>query len=331
MALQGNLDTFPLTDVLRLLSSTAKTGCLHVEGPRGDGGIWLDAGEVVALETSVVAGPAEPAEVLFELLRFPEGTFAFLADAPSPESGEPLDVESLLVAAEELVAEWEAVEQVVPSLDLWVSLIDELPSDEVTLDAAAWRTITAIGSGGPVREVGAWLELSELDACRVVRDVVEAGLAQVTEPPEGAPVPVAALETEPAVEAWIPADDPGGNYVELPPIPLPDELAPMPEAAPVTAAWQPMDEDRWDEVEREARAARDAELADAPLADGPVEVDPIGEVRSSVDAEADAEAEASLDGDREADEQPLPEVEAIVEEQPIDRSRLLRFLGSVRN
>ena len=37
MALQGNIETFALPDVLRLLSSTSKTGKLRLEGTRGEG------------------------------------------------------------------------------------------------------------------------------------------------------------------------------------------------------------------------------------------------------------------------------------------------------
>jgi hypothetical protein len=326
VALQGNLDTFPLTDVLRLLSSTAKTGCLQVESARGEGAVWLDAGAVVAVEAPGLGASPEPVDVVFELLRFPEGTFAFLTDAAAPEPGEGQDVDALLAAAEALVAEWTAVEEVVPSLDLWASLVDELPADEVTLDAAAWRTITAIGSGGPVRDVGAWLEIGELDACRAIRDLVEAGLAQVTEPPEGAPAPLTAADAEPSVDEWLVEPD-AGTYVELPPIPLPDELAPLPEAAPVSAPWRPMDQDRWDEVEREARAAQQADVEDQAEADNGADEDgPVEEVPAAPVAQLD-ELRTSDDDVEPA----LPDVEAIVEEQPIDRSRLLRFLGSVRN
>ena len=35
MALQGNIETFALSDVLQLLSSTKKTGRLRLEGDRG--------------------------------------------------------------------------------------------------------------------------------------------------------------------------------------------------------------------------------------------------------------------------------------------------------
>ncbi|MGH2685947.1 MAG: DUF4388 domain-containing protein, partial [Actinomycetota bacterium] len=51
MALQGTLDTFALPDVLRLLASTAKSGCLRVRGSRGEGEIWFESGAVVAAAT----------------------------------------------------------------------------------------------------------------------------------------------------------------------------------------------------------------------------------------------------------------------------------------
>lgn len=44
--LEGTLDTFTLTEILRLLASTRKTGCLHVRGRQDQGRVWLRDGEV---------------------------------------------------------------------------------------------------------------------------------------------------------------------------------------------------------------------------------------------------------------------------------------------
>lgn len=44
--LEGTLDSFTLTEILRLLASTGKTGCLHVRSRRDQGRVWLRDGEV---------------------------------------------------------------------------------------------------------------------------------------------------------------------------------------------------------------------------------------------------------------------------------------------
>ena len=81
MALQGNIETFALQDVLRLLASTKKTGCLRLEGSRGEGRLLVQDGQLVGGEASAAPHADGPVDVLFELLRFKEGDFVFDADA----------------------------------------------------------------------------------------------------------------------------------------------------------------------------------------------------------------------------------------------------------
>src|SRR2546421_10047348 len=77
VALQGTLDTFALPDVLRLLASTKKTGRLVIAGNRGTGSVWVDAGSVVGSEATGTMPDAGAVEVLFELLRYGEGSVTF--------------------------------------------------------------------------------------------------------------------------------------------------------------------------------------------------------------------------------------------------------------
>lgn len=177
MALQGTLDTFALPDVLRLLDSTNKTGCLHLTTPTGSGGVYLGEGKVVAAESSRVPADGEMVDVVFDLLRAPEGSFTFESEARPAESRSPMSVEQLLSESEAMLREWHEIEKVVPSLDCWVKLAADISGDEVVVSAPRWRTIAAVGTGTTVRRVGEVLTLGEVAVCRSVKDVVEAGLA----------------------------------------------------------------------------------------------------------------------------------------------------------
>src|SRR3954451_14770572 len=79
VALQGTLDTFALPDVLRLLASTKKTGRLRVSGNRGTGSVWVDGGGVTGAEATGVGDAPPSSDVLFELLRYGDGSFTFEA------------------------------------------------------------------------------------------------------------------------------------------------------------------------------------------------------------------------------------------------------------
>ena len=69
MALQGTLDTFALPDVLRLLASTKKTGRLVIDGNRGTGNVWVDAGSVVGMQATGSETDASQVDVLFDKAR----------------------------------------------------------------------------------------------------------------------------------------------------------------------------------------------------------------------------------------------------------------------
>jgi hypothetical protein len=176
------LDTFALADVLRLLATTAKTGRLRVEGDRGQGSVWLRDGTVMAssAERAIAGAPAE--EVLFELLRFQDGSFDFEIDELSPNGEQPEDVEVLLRDANALLSEWGDLEKVVPSLDHRVTLVEALPGDDVTINAEHWPTVVAVGTGRTVGELASTLTLGELGVTRKVRDLVDLGVVQLGEP-----------------------------------------------------------------------------------------------------------------------------------------------------
>jgi Domain of unknown function (DUF4388) len=182
LALQGTLDTFSLPDVLKLLATTSKTGRLRIDGDRGQGSVWLQDGRVVDADADRAVDGAPTDEVVFELLRFGSGSFAFDSDSHTPNAEHPDQVDDLLRRANALLSEWTELEAVVPSLDHRVSLTAELSSDDVTIDADRWRSVVAVAGGRSVGEVASSLGLSELNVSRAVRDLVELGVADVDSP-----------------------------------------------------------------------------------------------------------------------------------------------------
>jgi hypothetical protein len=201
VALQGTIETFALPDVMRLLASTKKSGCLRLTGSRGDGSVWVDSGTIVASEASGAPHATSPVEVFFELLRFKDGDFVFDSDVQPDSRSEAAEVEPVLDEAEKMLDEWKSIEAVVPSLDSWVTLQPELTVDEITVDKTRWRLLAAIGAGTTVGRLGDDLELGELPISRSVKELVEASLATIGEAQFGAtraeamPTPTAVVET----------------------------------------------------------------------------------------------------------------------------------------
>jgi DNA-binding MarR family transcriptional regulator len=201
VALQGTLDTFALSDVLRLLAATKKSGRLQITGERGTGSVWALDGEIVRIEAAHAPHATEAVDGLFELLRFEEGSFTFDAEATPDDSSQATDLEVLLPQAEALLEEWHSIEAVVPSLDAWVTLRTKLPRDEVKVDQARWTTLVAVAGGATVRRVADELCLAELAISRAVKELVELGLVEISDAPPAGVVPHAAIA--PAGEAAV--------------------------------------------------------------------------------------------------------------------------------
>lgn len=196
MALQGDLDSFALPDVLRLLAGTGKTGRLAVTSGPGQGEIWLRDGDVVG--GSVTSSPHAvcPEDLLFELLRFDGGSFVFDDSEQLVEAGEHATVDDAIATAEALMAEWAEVEAVVPSVHSWVSLAPEIQGDHVTVSAEQWKLLASLAAGSTVRGMGDCLEVTDLVASRRVKALVEAGLVDLGDAPEHH-APVTGPETTP--------------------------------------------------------------------------------------------------------------------------------------
>jgi Domain of unknown function (DUF4388) len=183
VALQGTIDTFEFTEVARLLATGGKTGALRLEGGRGSGTLWVADGKVVAVAVDHAPLATDPAEAMFELLRFEEGSFTFIPGDKPADPGEPADVEEILVAAEAQLAEWREIERVVPTTHATVTLRPELSKADVVLDRQRWRLVAAIGGGVTVATVGDALGLGELPVSRAVKELVELGVLELADGP----------------------------------------------------------------------------------------------------------------------------------------------------
>jgi hypothetical protein len=184
VSLKGSLETIALPDVLNLLAGTSKSGELHVQGGRGEGRLWFDAGILSGFE---VGRTHEPADAVFEMLRLQDGQFTFIPDAVAPESAEipcddSRDIHPALETAQGRFAEWTEIVSVVPSLDHHLRLVTDGDDGQVVLERSQWGLAVAIGSGQSVRNVLLERDLSEFEGCKALKSLVDAALAEVSDP-----------------------------------------------------------------------------------------------------------------------------------------------------
>jgi len=363
VALSGTLETFSLPDVLRLLSSTKKTGLLALDGDRGRGRIWVRDGAIVAADADR-AGNDQLDGVAFELLRFVAADFVFDSGAEAPVDGDAHDVDAVLAEAETRLAEWHEIEAVVPSLDVWVRMVTELDTERA-VTPAQWRVLAQVGTGATGHDLGHRLGQGEYDVCRQLRDLVQDGMVELDEAPVAheAPAAVAPLRSVDVDAAWDTPVEP--SFVE-PDLDADDVSHLGADLASFVAAGTEdeavaigVDEDEpQPETEAEADLVEVAPPLEAMVDTGDVEDEPEAEPADDADVmsqlsqlspKAAAAVEATWSEDTEdteadeadeADEQPAAAVEAAEPAEgevaptaagdDIDQNLLLRFLSSAK-
>lgn len=179
--LQGSLENFALDEVLGLLASTNKTGQLEISGDRGTGSLMFSDGRLVDGTASHTANGTEVEDVMFELLRYADGSFTFTnREVEGAEKAQ--NVASVLSGAEHRLQDWRQIEAVVPTLSHQVSPAAELPADEVTISREEWAALTVIAAGCPASLICDQLSLGEVEGSRQIKNLAERELVTVTEP-----------------------------------------------------------------------------------------------------------------------------------------------------
>jgi hypothetical protein len=354
VALQGDLNSFALADVLRLLAGTTKTGRLDVAGDAGNGEVWLDGGDLVGGEVTTSPHASCSADVVFEMLRFENGTFRFDEGEVPPDTVERSDVDVAIAAAEALLVRWVEIEAVVPSVHTWVTLADTVDADTITVSGDQWRLLAAIAAGSTPRLLGDRFELTDLEASARTKELVELGLVEVgesIEPAEPHRAVVVEAHAEPAPEG---SDDVFHLSAEDGPVVLEtrdDALLPEPLPGEGTSfvgeleTLGTVDGHAYGTVEPEVFRPFDADDDDPVFTSGDDASTPSWSSYGSLDAMVDAEddpvdetmAETVVEDDVEEQGGELPLAETLAEFGGAtddftddDRGSLLKFLSSVK-
>lgn len=246
-ALQGDLDAFPLEDVMRFLSSARRTGVLRIEAAPYTGRVFFAGGFITFATTRAgdgsiaalrgfstvpsrdrrgrnVAGKwpraARPlilqqvVEVLVRLQRAGNGRFWFIEGVETKAYGDEevqrIDVEEALSGAVERRAEWDAIKELVPDGTAEFAIRPRLAStvDEVTVDASSWQVLAAVGDGASVQQVAERLRLFEFAAAGLVAELVADGLLVPSHEVGALPtVQVSVEDAGPADAVIVTADD----------------------------------------------------------------------------------------------------------------------------
>ena len=187
MPLQGTFDVLNFSEILRLLSRQGLTGRLHLRSRSYGANLFFEDGALVGADQSehqaaAAAGDVRNRleEICFEMLEADRGSFEFQPGKPTTLPGAVrLKVETVLTRARKRLEEWRVLIERVPSLEVQPRLVADLDASEVTLDKQRWKMLTVIDGRRNLRTIGRALNLSDFDVCRILADLLDAGVVEL--------------------------------------------------------------------------------------------------------------------------------------------------------
>jgi hypothetical protein len=186
MGLDGNLEDFPLADVLQLINMGSRTGLLSISNADVTAKIWFERGQAVHAE----AGDMEGEKAVYETFNWREGRFTFDTEAVTQLKSIELDCQNLIMEAVRRLDEWTKLRKVIPRSNFIVSFAAG-PGEKtgnITLQAHEWKVLSLVNGELSVAALAEKTGFSELKTTQIIFTLIESGLLEVHSP-EDKPTP----------------------------------------------------------------------------------------------------------------------------------------------
>jgi hypothetical protein len=186
MGLDGNLEDFPLADVLQLINMGSRTGLLSISNADVTAKIWFERGQAVHAEV----GDMEGEKAVYETFNWREGRFTFDTDAVTQLKSIDLDCQNLIMEAVRRLDEWTKLRKIIPRSNFIVSFAAG-PGEKtgnITLQAHEWKVLSLVNGELSVAALAEKTGFSELKTTQIIFTLIESGLLEVHSP-EDKPTP----------------------------------------------------------------------------------------------------------------------------------------------
>jgi hypothetical protein len=176
--LRGNLSQLSLLDILRMLTSSSRSGRLDVRQGAKTGEIYLQRGGIVHAVTGAQIGE----KGVYTLMGWLEGDFSFTPDVEPPERSIESTTEQLMLEASRQAQQWADIKDVLSSTEAVFNINPSGSTNTVSLKPLEWQVLAQINGERSVAEIAGILGLNEFDVARIVYSLTTAGLmSEVTD------------------------------------------------------------------------------------------------------------------------------------------------------
>ncbi len=178
--LKGNLEQLPLIDVLKMLSSSDRTGKLSLSQGRIRGEIYLHQGSLVHAATGAQMGE----RAVYTMMGWMDGGFSFTPDVDAPEESVELATEQILLEAARKNEEWRDIKKMIPTSDIIFKLSPTGSPETVSLEPTEWQVLAQVNGKRSIEDLSRILGRNEFEIAKILYSLTKAGLLEVGEEKE---------------------------------------------------------------------------------------------------------------------------------------------------
>jgi Domain of unknown function (DUF4388) len=176
--LDGNLNKFPLRELIEMVVYSSVTGVLELRAGADIGQIYFRDGQPY----HAVAGQRTGMDAIAVMFEEHDSPFRFVADREAEASTLWVDPWELIERGEAQARQWARVRAFMPNMDCVPLLCGAPAANQIHISETVWPVLSAVDGRRNVSEIATYLNLVLLDACVALADLVEQGLIEIHRP-----------------------------------------------------------------------------------------------------------------------------------------------------
>jgi hypothetical protein len=173
--LDGNLNKFPLRELIEMVVYSSVTGVLELRAGTDIGQIFFRDGQPY----HAAAGQRAGMDAIAAMFEERDSPFRFVADRETEASTLWVDPWELIERGEAQASQWARIRAFIPNLECVPALLGTPTANQIHIRETVWPLLSAVDGRRNVIEIAKYLNLVQLDACVALADLVEQGLIEI--------------------------------------------------------------------------------------------------------------------------------------------------------
>jgi len=181
MGIEGNIESFPLTDVITLLSNSGKSGILYIIGKKSgenlSGEIHLKNGKIVNATCKDLKGE----EAFYFLFLIDEGNFSFKPKEINTPVLIDKSVDLLMIEAIRMSEETKDLYKKIPPLHTLIELNPNPPENNIELSPEEWQVLNSFFNPISINDAIKNINFPETKVIKIIYALLSVGLLKKSE------------------------------------------------------------------------------------------------------------------------------------------------------